>query len=288
MADLRTAAAETLGHLRSQQTLLENQKRNLQSITDQIRAKELRIVKLGEETTELALRIQQLTQSEASVSAQLTQLRQEIEPIEAQLSQLETQQAAQESKERDVQHTLRRDETGWNNAQLQWQRADDQLQQLHHEIEQDLGLVTLEESADVAYQPPLPWTAFVEQLPVLEALPAGLEEEVRATRTRLGRLSNINPDAPREYEEAAQRHGFLLTQSADLEAATTDLHKVLKELDGLMVTALDRTFKAVAEHFVRYFQQLFNGGDAQLILTEPDDLANTGIDIIARPPGKRN
>lgn len=287
LADARTSAAEAQGHLRSQQTVQENQKRNLQSVTDQIRAKEQRISKLGEEIAELTGRIQQFDGSEAQLSAELERLRQQIEPLERTVAHLEAQQATEEGKERELQHALRRDETAWNNAQLQLQRADDQLQQLRHEIEQDLGLVTLEESADVAYQPPLPWAAFVEQLPVLETLPDGLEEDVRALRTRLGRLSNINPDAPREYEETAQRHEFLTSQAADLEAAAADLRKVLKELDVLMVTALDRTFKAVAEQFVRYFQQLFNGGDAQLILTEPNDIANTGIDIIARPPGKR-
>jgi chromosome segregation protein len=150
-----------------------------------------------------------------------------------------------------------------------------------------LGLVTLERSDDVAYQPPLPWDKYVEQLPVVETIPETLEEEVRDTRVRLARASNVNPDAPREYEEAAGRYEFLLTQSADLEAAAADLHKVLKELDLLMEAAFARTFTAVAEQFVTFFQQLFNGGTAELVLTTPAEIATTGIEIMARPPGKR-
>ncbi len=182
---------------------------------------------------------------------------------------------------------LRNDESAWNAAQLQAQRAEDILTSLRCEIEQDLSLVTREESDNVASQPPLAWAAFVEQLPVVEALPDGFEDEVRAMRARLGRISNVNPDALLEYEEATNRHEFLTSQSEDLAAAAADLRKVLKELDALMAAALERTFKAVAEQFVRYFQLLFNGGVAQLILTEPNDITKTGIEIIPRPPGKR-
>ena len=122
---------------------------------------------------------------------------------------------------------------------------------------------------------------------VVAAIPETLEEEVRDTRTRLARASNVNPDAPREYEEAATRYEFLLTQSQDLEAAALDMRKVVRELDLLMEVAFERAFKAVAEHFVILFQQLFNGGTAELVLTEPDALTTTGVEIIARPPGKR-
>jgi chromosome segregation protein len=147
--------------------------------------------------------------------------------------------------------------------------------------------VTLEKSDDLAYQPPLPWDKYVEQLPVVESVADTLEEEVRDTRARVARASNVNPDAPREYQEAASRYDFLLTHSADLEAAAADLRKVLKELDILMEAAFEHTFKAISHQFVLFFQRLFNGGTAELVLTAPSQIATTGVDIIARPPGKR-
>ena len=82
-----------------------------------------------------------------------------------------------------------------NSTQLHLQRSQDLLEQLRREIQQDLGLVALEQSEDVAYQPPLPWDAFVEQLPVLESIPVGMDDEVRELRARLARLGNVNPDA---------------------------------------------------------------------------------------------
>ncbi len=287
LADLRAAAAEAQGHLRSQQTLLENQRRNLQSIVDQINAKERRIVELGAESEQLQEQIDRLDAQEDELSTKINGLRQEIEPAETELAALERNQADEEKRERTLQQLLRNDESSWNHAQLQRQRAEDTIAQLHREIEHDLGLVTLEESDDVAYQPPLPLATFVEELPVVKELPDGLESEVREMRARLSRVSNVNPEAPREYEEAAERHGFLISQSEDLEAAARDLRKVIRELDDLMEVELDRTFKAVSVQFEHFFKLLFNGGTAKLVLTEPDNITETGIEIIARPPGKR-
>jgi chromosome segregation protein len=287
LADLRAAAAEAQGHLRSQQTLLENQRRNQQRIDDQCDDKAKRAVSLSTEIEQLGDRLRELDAQEAELRTALTQLRRQIEPLETEVAQLADQQTTAESREREVQQALRRDESNWNGAQLQLQRTQDLLQQLRHEIEQDLGLVALESSDEVAYQPPLPWDKYVEQLPIIEAIPDTLEEEVRDTRARLARASNVNPDAPREYDEAAERYDFLTTQSADLEAAAADLRKIIRELDLLMEVAFERTFKAVTEYFVGYFQQLFNGGAAELVLTNPNELTTTGVEIIARPPGKR-
>lgn len=287
LADRRAAAAEAQGHLRSQQTLQETQRRNWQQIVAQIQGKEQRITALSQEAATLAERIDQLTAHDSSLQGQLTQLNQQIEPLETQATELARQQSSEEQREREAQQSLRKEESNWNNAQLQRQRGEDALHQLRHEIEQDLGLVALEQSDEVAYQPPLPWDKYVEQLPVLESIPETLEEEVRETRARLARNSNVNPDAPREYDEAASRHTFLTNQSNDLEAAAADLRKVIRELDLLMEVAFERTYKAVAEHFTDFFQKLFKGGTAYLELTEPNSMATTGIEIMARPPGKR-
>ena len=287
LADARAAAGEALGHLRSQQALLDNQQRNQQSTSDQIADRQSRLTKLEQEIAELSQSVQLLTEQETELSKEIESLRQQIEPREKQLAEFEQSQAAEENGERSCQQTLRKEESALNNAQLHLQRGEDMVYQLRNEIEQDLGLVNLPESGDMAYQPPLPWDSFVEQLPVLETIPDTLESEVRETRIRLGRLVNVNPDAPREYAEAAERYEFLQTQSEDLEAATKDMRKVISELDGLMKIELHKTFDSVSKQFSRFFQLLFNGGTAQLELTVPDDIMNSGVEITARPPGKR-
>ena len=287
LADLRAAAAEAQSQLRNQQTLIETQQRNLQRLAQQLQMRQENAQKLLAEMTTLEQRLAELTVVEEQLRSQHEALQGQIEPLARKLAQSEQASAHSEEKLRATQQALRKDESNWNNARLQLQRTEDALHQLQHEIEQDLGLVLVEQSDSLAYQPPLPWDAVVEQLPVLESIPDGFAEEVRETRARLSRLTNVNPEALREYDEAAERHRFLTNQSADLEGAIADMRRVIKELDVLMESALQQTFAAVAEQFVHFFQRLFNGGTAQLVLTTPEDITNTGIEIIARPPGKR-
>ncbi len=287
LAERRAAAAEAQGHLRSQQALLDNTLRSRQSTADQIAAKQRQIAGLEQEMGTLGEQVAALRSQENELSSKIAVLQAQIDPLEAQLQILDTNLAEEQAQERTLQGALRREETAWNAAQLHLQRSQDLLEQLRGEIQQDLGLVALEQSEEVAYQPPLPWDAFVEQLPVVEAIPDGMDEEVRELRARLARLGNVNPDAVREYEEAAGRHEFLLTQSADLEAALADLKKIIAELDERMEVELRRTFDAVGKEFTRLFQQLFNGGTAHLELTDPEHIGASGIEIIARPPGKR-
>lgn len=287
VADLRAAAAVAETELRNQQELCENQARQLERLDEQQQSKGRTIERFAADDQTLRNQIAEITTTEEQLQRTLDGLHQQIEPLQADLERLGTTRHDSEERERQTQQALRKDESNWNNARLQLQRTEDALHQLQREIEQDLGFVIVEQSDSLAYQPPLALDAVVEQLPILETMPDGLENEVRETRARLSRLTNVNPDALREYDEAAGRHEFLLSQSADLESAIADMRKVVSELDDLMEEALKRTFAAVSTQFVHFFQRLFNGGTAQLILTTPDDLTNTGIEIIARPPGKR-
>ena len=287
MAELKAAAAEALGHLRSRQSLLDDQRSSSQFTQTQINAKRTHQADLDRSLADLARQIETLTGQEAILNQQIDDLRIKIEPGEQELNQLEQQRNATEQRELAMQQVLRRDEGVWNAAQLRLQRSEDGMANLRREIEHDFGLVALEQSDDLADQPPLPLSSMVEHLPVVEFLPEGMEEDVREMRARLQRLGNVNPEALHEYEEASTRHEFLTTQSQDLEAAAADLRKIITELDQRMAVAFDSTFQAVDKEFVEFFKILFNGGTAKLSLTEPDDLTNTGIEIVARPPGKR-
>lgn len=126
-----------------------------------------------------------------------------------------------------------------------------------------------------------------------------LQARIQSLRSRIQRMGVINPLALEEYEESSQRHHFMSTQLADLRSAETSLSELIEELDGAMQLRFQQTFKAVAAEFERTFERLFGGGQAQLILTQPSSNGtgdengqepNTGaigVDILARPPGKR-
>jgi chromosome segregation protein len=136
-------------------------------------------------------------------------------------------------------------------------------------------------------QPPLPLGEMVSSLPIVEVLPEGLEEEIHELKAQVRRMGAVNPSAPEEYSEVLDRHTFLTTQVADLEEAARSLREVISELDEVMRREFNATFKEVADRFKENFTQLFGGGTARLMLTEPQDISNTGVEIVARPPGKR-
>ncbi len=118
-------------------------------------------------------------------------------------------------------------------------------------------------------------------------LPEGLEEQIQQLRGQIRRLGGINPTAPAEYAEVLERYNFLTAQSEDLQEADKSLRAAIAELDRIMNAEFIRTFEAVAEQFTVYFTQLFGGGTARLTLTDPDNPMTSGVDIVARPPGKR-
>jgi chromosome segregation protein len=121
----------------------------------------------------------------------------------------------------------------------------------------------------------------------VDILPEGIEDSLDRYRRQLRRMGGINPEALNEYKEVKERHEFLTTQVADLVTAAGQLREVIAELDVLMEREFRRTFEAVAEHFKDTFSRLFGGGTAKLVLTEPDSLTTTGIDILARLPGRK-
>ncbi|MBU6351277.1 MAG: chromosome segregation protein SMC [Chloroflexi bacterium] len=285
LANRRAAAAEAQGQLRSQQALVESTRRAQQSVADQICNKQKQIAGLGAEVARLTDQAALTSQEETGLSQQLETLRQQIKPLAQEVEALEGQQASAETRERGLQQTLRQAEALLNQALLQLQRSEDLQQQLRAEIEGDLGL--LEASTEVTGQPSLTWEAVVERLPAVERLPDSTEMELRERRARLARLGTVHQEAPREYSEAAERYEFLFTQAQDLEAASADLQKVIKELDNRMAIELRRTYEAVGKEFSRYFQQLFNGGTAYLELTDSEQISQSGVEIVARPPGKR-
>jgi chromosome segregation protein len=219
--------------------------------------------------------------------AQLEDLRQRIEPAEQDLESAEAQEAALQGQESASQQAMTKVEQRYTQAQLDFARKQEALDSLRKRIEDDFGLVAFEYAADVDGPLPLPLDGMVEQLPVVAVLPLDLEENLTRQRAQLRRMGAVNPEARQEYVSVKERLDFLHAQLADLHKAEADLRQVIAELDELTRREFQKTFAAVAEEFHTIFHRLFGGGSAQLLLTDPDNLSETGIDIEARLPGRR-
>lgn len=105
-------------------------------------------------------------------------------------------------------------------------------------------------------------------------------------KIEIKRLGDVNIGAIEEYQRVLERYEFLCGQKEDLIKAEDTILEIIKELDGIMKEKFMETFDQIKVKFKEVFKKLFSGGDAELRLTNPDDVLQTGIDIKALPPGK--
>ena len=113
------------------------------------------------------------------------------------------------------------------------------------------------------------------------------EKRLASAERSLTLLGKINPLALEEYNALEERLKFLAEQLEDLKRTKKDLLDIIKEVDEKVQQVFMEAYEEVAEHFKDIFGRLFPGGEGKLFLTNPDDLLNTGVDVEARPPGKR-
>ncbi|GAB3178961.1 chromosome segregation protein SMC [Nesterenkonia halophila] len=115
------------------------------------------------------------------------------------------------------------------------------------------------------------------------------EQEARLARARkdLKALGKVNPLALEEHAALEERHSYLQSQLEDLQKSRQDLMDIIAEVDQTVERVFTEAWRDTAEQFERVFARLFPGGEGKLELTHPEDMLNTGIEVHARPPGKR-
>lgn len=119
-------------------------------------------------------------------------------------------------------------------------------------------------------------------MPVEEA-----RKKVKLIKLAIDELGSVNIGAIEEYERVSERYEFLNEQKNDLQEAKDTLYQVIDEMDIEMKKRFEQTFYGIREQFEPVFRALFGGGRADLKLTHPEDLLNTGVEIVAQPPGKK-
>ncbi len=273
--------------LQAQAAIVAEQEKRLNALREDRSARAARLQAIGQERETLSTRLQTLTDALAQTEQRYASLKAQIEPAQSELDLVEDGWIQHDAEGEALRQRLHQEERQLNQAQLALQRAEDHLKYLRKQIENDFGLVTFETEEGVTSQEPLPFDQIVTTLPRVTDIPPETQDEIRRLKALLRRLGPINPEAQAEYRATKERYEFLVQQSQDLEDAAAQLNQVIQELDQLMDQEFRRTFKAVAKAFTHYFTRLFGGGTAKLTLTDPKDITNTGVEIIARPPGKR-
>ncbi len=306
VAELRTALAIAERDVASARGTLESTRNAAAQWEAQIAAKAQRVESLTREVQALTAQRDELQARFDESSRALAEIDERLAPADAQLADTEKTQAELEEQESLLRARLSEFEEAHNRAVLDVERSRAEIARLETEIEDDLasgrivseikiqaeGEAAPRETA-IALDTHLPLQLRLRlgdefvTLPVVTAVPEGLGKEIRKLRNQLKYMGSVNPNAPQEYDELKARHTFLTEQAADAQHAIASLHEAIAELDEIMRRKFQETFKAIQTEFANFFTLLFEGGTARLELTQPDDLTQTGIEIIAKPPGKR-
>ncbi|MBM7608327.1 chromosome segregation protein [Lysinibacillus composti] len=114
-----------------------------------------------------------------------------------------------------------------------------------------------------------------------------IRRKVKLLKQSIEELGPVNLSAIDEYDRVLERHTFLTEQRNDLLAAQDTLHEAIKEMDEEMTTRFIESFTNIRVQFRHVFRELFGGGQADLILIDPENLLETGVEIVAQPPGKK-
>ncbi|MCE1253981.1 MAG: chromosome segregation protein SMC [Anaerolineae bacterium] len=229
----------------------------------------------------------QMSGQEAELNGAIQVLSEKIEPAEQDLIRVEK---AQENIQDDLtaaQQAVSVAERYVAQAQLDVTRQRESLDSLRRKIEDDFGLVAFQYTTDVLSPTPLPLEGMVAELPLITEIPPEIEDNVTRQRALLRRMGAVNLDAKNEYDSVNERYEYMIAQIEDLKQADFDLQQVITELDELMRKEFSKTFNAVAGEFRQIFSRLFGGGSAKLVLVDKENPADSGVEIEARLPGRR-
>ncbi len=224
-------------------------------------------------------------QRRSSAGEELSRTRQVLADSGRELATLEQELSTQEARRRDLRQQLTQNNQEAKEVRTELDREEDELQRLELvDSEFRLKQEALSERIFEEYQ-----VVLAEHLSSLLAEERdwdALAEEVSQLRQKLSRMGNVNLDAISEEETLSERSDFLSQQRDDLQKSKTDLERVIARINRRCRELFVETFNAVRVHFQELFRKLFGGGRADIFLADEHDVLESGIEIVAKPPGK--
>ncbi len=234
-------------------------------------------LQMQETIAALRVRSEELTAQEALLREQAEHLRTQARESENRVQELQQKRLADEARQTNLRQQNRgkleeRELLGREVARLEEKCAaaqketDDILNRLYEEYE-----LTRSEAEQQA--------AVIEDMGLATHRLTELKNKIRA-------LGSVNVEAIEEYREVSERYEFLSTQVQDVEVSREELLKLIGDLTSQMKDMFMDRFRQINMQFGEVFRDLFGGGKAELVLTDPEDILNSGIEMHAQPPGK--
>jgi chromosome segregation protein len=260
---LRAAKAEEAAREQTQRTIAK--KKRAAASAQLISETAADAVTLAKDTvTELGEAIQVLVDERGGLREEKNRLGEEVGTIRTELQKLKD--AAAEAELAKEKYRLK-------------------LEEIAHRSEEEAGL-GIERLID-EYGPHLPVPSFEEGGEERPYVRTEVEKRQKQASASLKRIGTVNPLALEEYEALKERHQFLEKQIADIEASRKDLMQLVEEVDRHVERVFAEAYEDTAREFEDIFSRLFPGGEGALSLTDPDDMLTTGVDVHARPAGKK-
>ncbi len=283
--DAVARAAEEHSILRANVASLEERQRSLAAncsrLESQIRDLANRRANLLGERERLVAERSHLLVNNAEIESHQAQLRDSLTAAEIQARNLESQERELRSQLSSLDEQLKQfraqahtSQERKSTLQVSIARAESDLSHLEETCSKELETTLAQLSAEMEI------TADDVMLLELDAKYADVHRKIEA-------LGPVNSQALEEYEEAGQRQDFLNTQRQDLLDSIRDTEKAIHEIDGESRKRFSEAFHLINANFREMFATLFGGGIGEMRLTDEDNIAESGIDIVASPPGKR-
>lgn len=289
-AEARETAAEAGNKMEAERRAVIGRMRRLERLDAELRDWNSRLSGAGSHRADLAARLEaaqrdrdDLADAPSETLVERRRLSAALEKAEAEVRATSTARVAGEQREREANEAARKGLDGLSAAREAAGRAEERQTAARERIaavEQDLR-----ETLDVAPHEAIRLAGLDPKDPLPER--ASCESRLERIKAERERLGGVNLCAEDELDEITQRQGAMIAERDDLIAAIEKLRQGIKELNREARGRLVASFENVNKEFQRLFTHLFGGGEASLQLTEAEDPLDAGLDIIARPPGKK-
>lgn len=240
---------------------------------------------MEEELTQISLEIKgtnnlinnEISKEEDEVLKEYYKAVEEKNKIEVSLNKLENDVQTLTSELEEFEYSVKKDNSVFQSKNMELKNLEIEVNRM--DVKLDNLLNRLNETYNMTYEHAITLYSLDVDSDVARSKVNNLKRQIKE-------LGNVNLDAIDEYEKVSERYEFLLSQRDDLKNAEATLLEIIDDMDKVMIKEFTSSFKLIKESFNSTFKELFKGGNAELKLTDPNNILETGIEIVASPPGK--
>ncbi|GAE33922.1 chromosome segregation protein SMC [Halalkalibacter akibai] len=218
------------------------------------------------------------TNGEFSIEERIEQARQQKAILTRKIGNMKSEREQVNQSYVELEHKLKEEQGTLQYLSEQCRKIEVNVNRM--DVELDNRLTHLQEEYELSFQA-------AKENHHLAMEPDEARAKVKLIKLAIEELGTVNIGAIEEYERVKERFDFLSEQQKDLQTAKSTLHDVITEMDEEMTKRFYDSYIQIRSHFQTVFRELFGGGQADLVLTNPDDLLMTGVEIVAKPPGKK-